>query len=110
MEAAGLHLSGAPTPIFSAFPPSTPALCTTLAPVVCPTSLESIKLPPTPVVCRSKKAEEQDLYGLPKEYYDDVRNGKPGNVRKLRNFIESVERRKRKRKERLKNTGRLERG
>ncbi|XP_027114758.1 protein PALE CRESS, chloroplastic [Coffea arabica] len=71
MEAAVLRLGGAPTPIFSALPPSTPALCTTLTPVLCPTSLERIRLPPTPAVCRSKNVEEQDLYGLPKEFYDD---------------------------------------
>ncbi|XP_027158901.1 protein PALE CRESS, chloroplastic isoform X2 [Coffea eugenioides] len=71
MEAAVLRLGGAPTPIFSALPPSTPALCTTLTPVLCPTSLERIRFPPTPAVCKSKNVEEQDLYGLPKEFYDD---------------------------------------
>ncbi|CAK9175846.1 unnamed protein product [Ilex paraguariensis] len=63
MEAKALQLTCAPLP-----PPPPPAL--TLPAALSPTHFKA-RFPPIAVLCRSKKIEEQDLDGLPKEYYDD---------------------------------------
>ncbi|KAK3023074.1 hypothetical protein RJ639_043089, partial [Escallonia herrerae] len=62
MEAKVMRLRcAAPLPL--PLPLSRTVTSVALSPTCCNSSV--------PVVCRSKNVEEQDLYGLPKEFYDD---------------------------------------